>query len=142
MIGYSPLGGGPQITFTRIALLKMIRLTASTTKMVRDEADLDEENEVQSLRVPAAVFRMAVALAETTNRQFRAQGKQYFSARELLKGLNTWLASQQERTPRPRLSRQTSLDQLSDFFAVPANRKWLDKVVKFVEVNNGFTIED
>jgi len=122
--------------------LKTIQLKASSTKMVRDEADLDEENEAQSLRVPAAIFRMAVALAETNNRQFRAQGKQYFSAREFLKGLNIWFANEQEMTARPRLSRQTSLDQLTDFFLVPSNRKWLDKVVKFAAACTRFTVED
>jgi hypothetical protein len=119
-----------------------IRLTASTTKLVRDEADLDEENEAPSLAVPAVIFRNAVALAEATNRQFKAPQKQFFAphCREFVRGLS--LAAQQEVAPPSRQSKMTSLHQLQEFFHAPFNKRWLEKLTRFVAESKGFTVEN
>jgi hypothetical protein len=82
-----------------------------------------------------------VAFAESTDRQFRAPRRDFLpaTATHFARAL-TAAVEVQPAAIGPRRRHQTAIDQLREYFAAPANRKWLTKLVSFIKPGAGFAV--
>jgi hypothetical protein len=115
----------------------MVTLTVTKMLGVGSDADMDREPERQTLRVPAATWTKAVALAET--QRFRAPRKDFLPGQtaQFAQALRAAIDAPPVHPRRP--SHQTALDQLNEFFRAPAQKKALLAILKLA--SSGGTLD-
>ncbi len=121
---------------------KKVRLSVTTTRFVTPDDEPGLEPQTRSLLITAVTFRMAVGLAET-RKWFKAPPKHFLPGQtaEFGRALREALAEEVEVAAGPRgSSRFGPTSHLREFFAQPAQRRALARLVAFVEAGGSMTV--
>jgi hypothetical protein len=123
---------------------KNIRLTITPIQFVGSESDIDRvPDQGRYLVLPGVTFQKMVALAESKG--LKAPRRQFLPSQtmQFALGLRQALAEPPVKTTSLRGSAKiTTAGQLQAFFATPANRKALARVLGFLEGGGCLDVTD
>lgn len=145
--GFCPaLSGAPAVapdTYETSMQTRMVRLTVTPPHFVACEADADRAPASRSLVIPGGVFQKAVAWAET--RGFRAPRRHFLASQTatFARCLREAIAAPEPAAAGVRWSaRMTPTSQVRDFFAIPGNMKFLNRLLVLVDAGGAIDVTD